>query len=109
MAQRVIPGLLGLVGVDSVALSTKLSGFPALSAALAGGVYPDLWQTVSTADGREVVAPAFAGWEVLLATFLYHYFVPSLQFFVAVLVVDTWQYFWHRAMHLNRWLYGESI
>lgn len=107
MLQRLVPGLLGLVGIDSVGLSKSLSGFPTLSAALAGGVYPNLWQTMVLENGLEVVAPAFAGWELTLASLIYNYFIPGLQFFIAILVVDTWQYFWHRAMHLNRWLYGE--
>lgn len=105
MVQRLLPSLLGLVGIDSVGLSKSLSGFPTLSAALAGGVYPNLWQTVALDNGLEVVAPAFAGWELTLASLIYNYCIPGLQFFTAVLVVDTWQYFWHRAMHLNRWLY----
>lgn len=106
MVQRLVPGLLGLVGIDSVGLSKSLSGFPILSAALAGGIYPNLWQTMALDNGLEAVAPAFAGWELTLASFIYNYFIPGLQFFIAILIVDTWQYFWHRAMHLNRWLYG---
>lgn len=105
MVQRIVPSLLGLLGVDSFALSKNVSSFPALSAVLAGGVYPDLWQTTLLGNGRQVVAPAFAGWELTLGYFIYNYFIPGLQFSIATLVMDTWQYFWHRAMHLNRWLY----
>ncbi|OKL56042.1 hypothetical protein UA08_08732 [Talaromyces atroroseus] len=105
MTQRIVPGFLGLLGVDSLGLSKNLSNFPALSAALAGGFYPDLWQTSVLENGREIVTPAFAGWELTLAQFIYSYFIPALQFLIAILIVDTWQYFWHRAMHLNRWLY----
>ncbi|KAJ0987412.1 hypothetical protein J5N97_005768 [Dioscorea zingiberensis] len=31
--------------------------------------------------------------------------VLAKQFFIGMLVVDTWQYFWHRYMHLNKFLY----
>ncbi|KAJ0988556.1 hypothetical protein J5N97_006912 [Dioscorea zingiberensis] len=31
--------------------------------------------------------------------------VLARQFFIGMLVVDTWQYFWHRYMHLNKFLY----
>jgi sphinganine C4-monooxygenase len=31
--------------------------------------------------------------------------VHSCQFIVAMAVFDTWQYFWHRLMHSNRFLY----
>ncbi|OAY79193.1 Sphinganine C4-monooxygenase 2, partial [Ananas comosus] len=27
------------------------------------------------------------------------------QFFVGMFVIDTWQYFWHRYMHVNKFLY----
>ncbi|XP_010937114.2 sphinganine C4-monooxygenase 2 [Elaeis guineensis] len=27
------------------------------------------------------------------------------QFFIGMFVIDTWQYFWHRYMHLNKFLY----
>jgi sphinganine C4-monooxygenase len=109
IVQSILPGFLGLLGVDSLGLSKSLSNFPALSAALAGGVYPYSWQTLVLENGAEVVTPAFAGWELTLAQFIYSYFIPGLQFLIAILIVDTWQYFWHRAMHLNRWLYGELL
>lgn len=31
--------------------------------------------------------------------------LPALRFLVAILILDTWQYWWHRAMHTNKWLY----
>ncbi|GAD94281.1 sphinganine hydroxylase Sur2, putative [Paecilomyces variotii No. 5] len=105
IVQRALPGLLGLVGFDSVGLAKYLSGHPMLVGALSGGQYPSLMQKVIMDDGAEVIAPAFAGWELAVASFIYYYFIPALQFIWAVSVVDTWQYFWHRAMHMNRWLY----
>lgn len=106
MVQRALPGLLGVVGFDSVGLANNLSGHPMLAGALSGGRYPSLVQKVIMDDGAEVIAPAFAGWELAVASFIYYYLIPAFQFIWAVSVVDTWQYFWHRAMHLNRWLYG---
>jgi sphinganine C4-monooxygenase len=80
-----------------------------LAGALAGGSYPDVVQSLILDSGAEVVAPAFAGWELAVASFMYWYFVPALQFLLAISIVDTWQYFLHRAMHLNRWLYGKLM
>ncbi|KAE8251161.1 hypothetical protein A4X13_0g4125 [Tilletia indica] len=37
--------------------------------------------------------------------FMYWWGIPTLQFFWAFLVMDTWQYFIHRAFHESRWLY----
>lgn len=105
LAQRGIPGFLSVMGVDVTTLVTKLAGsHPTLAGAISGGHYSTL--TTSFIDnGREFHAPAFASWELLLASFLYFYFIPALRFLIAILVVDTWQYFLHRAMHMNKYLY----
>ncbi|KAJ3731799.1 fatty acid hydroxylase superfamily-domain-containing protein [Lentinula guzmanii] len=36
---------------------------------------------------------------------VYWWVVPTLQLLFAMFVIDTWQYFLHRAMHVNKWLY----
>ncbi|KAJ5259581.1 hypothetical protein N7478_012562 [Penicillium angulare] len=107
IAQRAIPPVLGLIGVDAAGLAKSVSqnGHTLLAGALAGGSYPNVMQSLILDSGVEVAAPAFTGWEMSLASFLYWYFVPALQFTLAVSILDTWQYFLHRAMHLNRWLY----
>jgi len=105
LAQRAIPTLLSLVGVDASLLSKRVaSSNPSLASALAGGRYPSLERLVSV-NGHAVAAPAFARWELLCANAIYHFLIPALQFLIGVLVVDTWQYFWHRGMHLNKYLY----
>jgi sphinganine C4-monooxygenase len=105
IAHRAIPGALGLVGLDAAGIAKNIGGEHAmLSGALAGGVYPELTQTVMLA-GQQVVAPAFASWEITAAKAIYHLGIPAMQFMVAILIVDTWQYFLHRAMHMNKWLY----
>lgn len=76
-----------------------------LAAALAGGKYPLLSSGLDVASGAAL--PAFASWEILVAKALYWYIVPAFQFWVAVMFVDTWQYFLHRAMHMNKWLYSK--
>lgn len=106
--QKAIPPTLALVGVDATGLAQTVSrkGHTMLAGALLGGSYPEFVQSVILETGVEVTAPAFTSWELSLASFIYWYFVPALQFLLAVSIVDTWQYFLHRAMHLNRWLYG---
>jgi len=42
--------------------------------------------------------PQFVSW-------LYWWAIPSLQFLFGIFIMDTWQYFWHRALHLNKTLY----
>lgn len=107
IVQKVLPRLLALFGVDALGLARNVSqnGFPMLGGALSGGYYPGLTQLIME-NGKEVMVPAFAGWEMSTASFIYWFFIPAIQFAWAVCVLDTWQYFLHRAMHLNRWLYG---
>lgn len=105
LAQRVLPTALATLGLDVKSVASNLNGSHAmLAGALAGGVYPNLTQTVMVL-GEPVSAPAFAAWEVLTAKAIYYFAIPALQFFLATLVVDTWQYFLHRAMHMNKFLY----
>lgn len=110
IAQKAVPSLLALVGIDAISLgkSVSQSGYTMLAGALAGGSYPGVTQSIILDNGVKAVAPAFASWELAVAGFIYWYFVPTLQFILAISIVDTWQYFLHRAMHMNRWLYGMS-
>lgn len=91
IGQRYLPGLIGLVGVNAVSLAAKLqSNYPQMAGALSGGRYS---------------TRSFASWEILTAKAIYWAIIPCLQFVVAILIVDTWQYFLHRAMHMNKFLY----
>jgi len=102
IAQRALPQLLGLVGLNAAAISQNVSGsHPIIAAVLAGGKYPGLTGLEATGS-----VPAFATWEMVVAKAIYWYIVPVMQLFLAVVVLDTWQYFLHRAMHMNKWLYS---
>lgn len=105
--QRGLPYLLALFGLDAsgVAANFSRNGHKMLAGAVAGGYYPGATQSIVSSGGIETVVPAFTNWEMSLAAFIYWYFIPALQFTWGICVVDTWQYFLHRAMHLNRWLY----
>ena len=108
IAERAVPGLLALLSVDAQGLAGKIGySHPMLAGLLAGGAYPSLAKETLTSTGTMAIASAFAPWEMLLAKVMYWMVVPLLQYAVAIFVLDTWQYFWHRAMHENRWLYSE--
>lgn len=107
LAQKALPQSLALVGLDSFGLASKIAGnHPLVASALSGGQYPSLVQSMITETGQEVMAPAFARWEMLVAYAIYWYGIPTIQFAVAIAFVDTWQYFLHRAMHMNKWMYS---
>ncbi|KKZ67434.1 C4-hydroxylase [[Emmonsia] crescens] len=105
IVQHMIPRVFAVVGIDALGLAEKLSSYPMLAAAISGGRYPWLTQNVLTTAGESVIAPAFASWETSVAGIIYWYLIPTIQFVLAAFIMDTWQYFWHRAMHLNKWLY----
>ncbi|CAK4031117.1 Sphingolipid C4-hydroxylase sur2 [Lecanosticta acicola] len=105
LAQRAIPAILAVLGMDAKAMANNMiSSHAILAGAISGGIYPQLTQNV-TLMGETMPAPAFAHWELLTAKALYHILIPACQFLLAITIVDTWQYFLHRAMHMNKWLY----
>ncbi|OCF71759.1 C4-hydroxylase [Kwoniella mangroviensis CBS 8886] len=63
------------------------------------------------ADGTLLVLGRRTGEQVLykygekLVAWMYWWGIPLAQMYFAFWVTDTWQYFWHRAMHNNRFLY----
>jgi sphinganine C4-monooxygenase len=109
LAQRALPSMLGLVGLNAAAISKNMAAsHPLLAGALAGGHYPFLTTTLDDVTGAAVSVPAFAAWELLLAKAIYWVLVPGFQLWLAACILDAWQYFWHRAMHLNKWMYSTS-
>jgi sphinganine C4-monooxygenase len=105
IVQHWLPAVLGFVGVDALSLAKSIGGDHAmLAGALSGGIYPHTTQIVDVA-GHATIAPAFAPWELLVAEAIYHVLVPAVQFIAAICIIDTWQYFMHRGMHMNKWLY----
>ncbi|KAI6779173.1 sphinganine C4-monooxygenase [Emericellopsis cladophorae] len=98
LSQRILPGLLSLVGLNATAISKNMAtSHPILAGALAGGYYPFL-----TTDAH---VPSFAPWELMFAKFIYWVAIPAVQLFIGVAFLDTWQYFLHRLMHMNKWMY----
>ena len=109
IVQKLVPGILALISVDASGLAKNLAAsHPILSGVVSGGMYPSLDQVV-VFNGLKESIPLFAEWEILLAKTMYWIIVPVLQFGLAILIVDTWQYFLHRAMHMNKWLYSKLL
>ncbi|KAH8728166.1 fatty acid hydroxylase superfamily-domain-containing protein [Phaeosphaeriaceae sp. PMI808] len=105
LAQRAVPYILSTVGLNPAGLATKLSQSQSILASVAmGGEYPRLVQTITVAGGNALV-PAFAPWELTVASFVYWFAIPAIQFIAAIVIIDAWEYMLHRAMHMNKWLY----
>jgi len=108
LAQRALPTILGLLGINAATVSKNMAiSHPLLAGALAGGYYPFLSTRLDATDGTSV--PAFAAWELMVANAIYYVLIPAFQFGVAICALDTWQYFLHRGMHMNKWLYSKSF
>jgi sphinganine C4-monooxygenase len=91
--QRAVPQGLDLLGFDASTFAKQIQHTdPTLAGILAGGRYSQ-------------PAPVLQAWEVVAAKAIYWWLIPAIQFTVAMFIVDTWQYFLHRAMHMNKWLY----
>lgn len=106
LAQRSLPSLLGWLGLNAAALSKSMAAsHPLLAGALAGGHYPFLISGLDGVTGTQI--PAFATWELLVAKAIYWLIIPGIQLWLACCFQDTWQYFWHRAMHMNKWMYSQ--
>lgn len=104
IAQRVLPRLLAVVGLNAAAIAKEVSGsHPLIAGVLAGGRYPPML------SGMDTVAaiPAFTSWETYTAKAIYWCIIPGLQYALAICIMDTWQYFLHRGMHSNKWLYSK--
>ncbi|OJJ49090.1 hypothetical protein ASPZODRAFT_1394874 [Penicilliopsis zonata CBS 506.65] len=92
--QQWIPSLLALAGIDGKSAASRVShSMPALAQVLAGG------------GQAGEFSPFLARWELSLAHLLYYYLVPTMQFVSGYMILDTYQYFAHRMLHQNRWLY----
>ena len=65
LAQRYVPSLLAIIGIDALKLSKTVGGsFGELGGLLAGGSYPNL-------GPYHAGGPTFAAWEMFLAKSIY--------------------------------------
>lgn len=104
LAQKGLPAVLGMLGINAASMAKNMSAsHPLLAGALSGGHYPFLTTGLAGPDGA--IVPTFAAWELLVAKAIYWAIIPVMQFLIAVTFLDTWQYFLHRAMHMNKWMY----
>jgi len=88
---------LSAVGVDGVGLEKKIS-----RGAVVLGVDRYLWA------GLEWLGIPVGGgidWRMSAVELAYWYALPVVRLGIAIFILDTWQYFLHRAMHESKWLY----
>ena len=109
-ARRTLPVLLSLVGIDAEGLGRSFAGSGmGLAALLVTGdercKHPHMAMTDAGPDATHARLVAV---EMACAWGIYWYIVPAVQFAAAVFAADTWQYFGHRWLHTNKWVYSRS-
>ncbi|KAL9007601.1 MAG: hypothetical protein Q9173_007169 [Seirophora scorigena] len=108
-ASDAIPWVLALVGIDAMTLAHQLRTYTA-SLNNHGGAMGKSFQLMTSIISPRLgdgLTYGFTAWEVSAAKMAYWVLEPAARFGVAVCFSDSWQYFWHRAMHSNKWLYRE--
>ncbi|KAG0632858.1 fatty acid hydroxylase superfamily-domain-containing protein [Tuber brumale] len=93
---------LATVGIDGLALEEKVTA----GITLIGGnkVLAGLMGVLGL-DGQAGSSPEIGDWRYKLVEIAYWYLLPAARFWVAIFIMDTWQYFLHRLMHEVKWLY----
>ena len=100
-AQKWVPRMLGVLGIDIVKLAADLaSSVPTVAAVLTGRSLH-----TSSNSAQSTGCSGFTSWEMSFASIIYCYLIPASQFFIAFSVTDIWQYFGHRILHEWKWLY----
>jgi sphinganine C4-monooxygenase len=89
---------LGLAGIDGLGLEEKI----ARGIVAAGGdeLFLKTLQFLRLEGHKD--------WRWSVAEIVYWYIMPIVRLWIAIFILDTWQYFMHRAMHESKWLYSLS-
>ena len=102
-----VPYLLTVVGIDARTLSHNLQRYAQSFSPTTSAEKPmALVNLVMTPHiGQQEWTGGYTAWEIYAAKTLYCVLEPAVRFGIAVMFSDSWQYFWHRAMHSNKWMF----
>ncbi len=106
-----IPYMLATVGIDARTLSHNLQHYAQSFSPPASAEKPmAIVNLVMTPHiGRQEWTGGYTAWEIYAAKALYWVLEPAARFGIAIFFSDSWQYFWHRAMHSNKWMFRTFI
>ena len=105
-----IPYILAVVGIDARTLGHNLQRYAQTFSPPASAEKPmAIVNLVMTPHiGQQEWTGGYTTWEIYAAKTLYWVLEPAARFGIAILFSDSWQYFWHRAMHSNKWMFRMS-
>ncbi|CAL8580638.1 Sphingolipid C4-hydroxylase sur2 [Xanthoria parietina] len=106
-ARDAVPWTLALLGVDAKTLVSNIQTYAATMALTAPSTEKPLVLLSSLVYPHvgEGLTYGFTSWEIWVAKTIYWILEPAARFGLAVFFSDSWQYFWHRAMHTNKWMF----
>ncbi|KAF5383582.1 hypothetical protein D9615_003703 [Tricholomella constricta] len=94
LLQQVIQTILGLFWLSD---EMKVANHSGQLQAIAARLQPLVEWAVDEQNAGHVLSD--------LVYYVYWWAIPSCQFLCAMFIIDTWQYFLHRLMHVNKYLY----
>ncbi|KAL8719824.1 MAG: hypothetical protein Q9225_003227 [Loekoesia sp. 1 TL-2023] len=94
-----VPIILNTLGIDVKQLRQVTQGTTTTLAQVIGG---NQYLSISTLPRED---KNFSSTDLAFAKLIVHILTPAFQYFLALVVVDTWIYFTHRLCHVNRTLY----
>ena len=105
-----VPYILAAVGIDARTLGHNLQRYAKSFSATASAENPmAIVNLVMTPHiGQQGWTGGYTAWEIYAAKTLYWVLEPAARFGIAIFFSDSWQYFWHRAMHSNKWMFRMS-
>ncbi|EJU03778.1 hypothetical protein DACRYDRAFT_21225 [Dacryopinax primogenitus] len=98
--QHAIQTLLGLWWMEEVKESTN-------HAAAMRQLAPWVVSLSNLILGPRIARTLLQQYGTSIVEFVYWWAIPTIQLLFATFLVDTWQYFWHRAFHMNKFLYRQ--
>jgi len=69
------------------------------------GLSQNIWTFAIRLFGSRAAAQNWSRRGEQVVYFMYWWGIPMAQFVYACFLIDTWQYFFHRFMHINKFLY----
>ncbi|KAL8797644.1 MAG: hypothetical protein Q9182_007147 [Xanthomendoza sp. 2 TL-2023] len=103
-ARDALPWMFALLGIDAKTLAHQLQTY-ATSFASGTGKPMILLGSIFDPHLGNGKTYGFTSWELLAAKSIYWVLEPAARFGIAIFFSDSWQYFWHRAMHSNKWMF----
>lgn len=108
-ARGYIPWILAPIGIDATRLGQNIQTFAmSLNPTVTLDKPVHLLNPLFFSAFSQKSTGGFAAWEIWAAKTSYWVFEPGCRFGIAIFFSDSWQYFWHRAMHSNKWMYRTS-